>query len=68
MTVTVNGAAKGTWDHHIGTNVDAETTAALMRQALEELTSASTILRRALALELERARVEKEESHAVSRS
>lgn len=62
MTVTVSGTVKGPWNHHIGTNVDADTKAALMQQALEELTSASTILRRALARELERVQAEKEEA------
>ena len=64
MPVTVSGTVKGPWNHHVGTNVDAATKAALMQQALEELTSASSILRRALARELELAR-EKEANSAV---
>jgi hypothetical protein len=48
------------WSEFVGTHVDPATRAELFRLAVEQMTSASAVLRRALARELELARAEKE--------
>lgn len=42
------------WTEHVGTNVDPRTKARLFERAHEEMTSVSSVLRRAVAAYLER--------------